>query len=323
MVGAPMSNDKGSSTAYGVRFEFLVSTYLDVDSDHLDFEMAGQPMVLKAVHDELIKDASEVTIGARGFCTETEAREFGDRLQKATTLAATKTGLGIDVGMNQTRSSVSKSIRDRIYQEHGRVLRDRIHGVDVFAAEEPVHTLVVRAFGTVRIQPRTFLDELEASYLAWPDTVSERLTNALRIHSQANQMADNLSRMLLGIAAVEVLASDEDWSEKQRELLRSFEVNALNYPDASETEVEEVISQLRNLRKLSVGEGFRRLLRRLRCEAIWPEWRKVYHARSRILHGDMPREEVVATIGETMKLSRMIILTAAALEIPGADSNLA
>lgn len=314
-----MASTTTSSSTYGMRFEFLVSTYFDVDSQVLAFDLAGHPAVLKAVHERPLRDTGQVAIVARGFSDESEAAEFGYRLQRATTLAATKTDLGIDVGRNRIRTSISEEMRQAHFEKTGRIVRNRVHGVDVFRENPPTHVIVMEGFGTVRINPQIFLKELDASFTAWPEPISADLEKALHLRGRANQASDNLVRMLLAVAAVEALTPDESWTDKQKELLQSFADSARNFSGITEREIEEVVVHLTSRWKLTISEGFRRLLVRLGLQDLWPRWRAIYHARSRILHGDAPPEEVLATIDETMRLSRTIVLKAAALEIAGAD----
>jgi hypothetical protein len=117
--------------------------------------------------------------------------------------------------------------------------------------------------------------------------------------------------MILAIASVEALTPDEFWTDTQKKILQSLTESAKAYPGASEREIEEIIARVNGLPKLSINQAFRRFLDRLGIEDIWPAWRDAYNARSRILHGDAPPEEVIRTIDTTMRLSREIILKAA------------
>ncbi len=314
-----MTSSASDAPTYRMRFEFLISTYFGVDARELEFELAGRPAVLKSVQERPLKEVGAVTIQVGGFHDDSEAREFGHRLQRATTLAATKTDLGIDVGKNHNRTTASEKMRDAYFKKHGRVLRNRVHGIDVFKEYPPVHIIVVEGYGTVTIRPQIFLQELEASFTAWSKPVAVDLEKALRLRAQANHAGDNLVRMLLAVASVEALTPEESWTDKQKEMLQSFADAARSFPGATESEIEEIVARLTGQSKLSVNQGFRRLFDRLGVQHLWPRWREVYDVRSRILHGDARPEEVRATIDETMRLSREIVLTAAAREIAGAD----
>lgn len=314
-----MTNSASDAPTYRMRFEFLISTYFAVDARELKFELAGRPAVLKSVRERPLNEVGDVTIRVGGFRDESEAREFGLRLRRATTLAATKTDLGIDVGRNHNRTTVSKKMREAFFKKHGRILRNRVHGIDVYKEDIPVNIIVIEGRGTVTIPPQIFLRELEASFTAWSKTVSVDLENALRLRAEANHAGDNLVRMILAIASVEALALDEFWTDKQKEMLQWFATYARSFPGATESEIEEIVERVTGQRKLSVNQGFRRLFDRLGVQHLWPRWSKVYNLRSRILHGDIHPREVLAEIDQTMRLSREIVLTAAAREIAGAD----
>ena len=300
-----MTSSASDAPTYQMRFEFLISTYFGVDARELDFELAGRPAVLKSVQERPLKEVGAVTIKVGGFRDESEAREFGHRLQRAATLAATKTA--------------SEKMREAFFKKTGRVLRNRVHGIDVFKEDPPVNIIVVEAYGTVTIPPQIFLRELEASFTAWSKPVAVHLEKALRLRGQANHAGDNLVRMLLAVASVEALTPVESWTDKQKEMLQSFADAARKFPGATESEIEEIVERVTGQSKLSVNQGFRRLFDRLGVQHLWLPWREVYNVRSRILHGDAGPEEVRATIDETMRLSREIVLTAAAREIAGAN----
>ena len=46
-----MTSSASDTLTYRIRFEFLISTYFDVDARELKFELAGRPSVLKAVQE--------------------------------------------------------------------------------------------------------------------------------------------------------------------------------------------------------------------------------------------------------------------------------
>jgi hypothetical protein len=315
-----MTGSASDTSTYRMRFEFLVSTYFHVDTREYAFELAGRPAVLKSVPERPLKETGAVTIQVGGFRDDSEALEFGYRLQRATTLAATKTDLGIDVGRNRNRTGVSAKIRENFFKRTGRILRNRVHGIDVFKEEPPVHTIVVEAEGRVTIDPQVFLLELEASFGAWCNPVSVDLERALRLRAEANFAGHNLVRMLLAIASVEALTPDELWTDKQKEMLQCFTTKACSFPGASPDEIEEIVERFTQMSKLSISQGFRRLFDRLGIQHLWPPWRDVYNFRSRILHGDVPPEGALAAVDEALRLSRQIVLRAAADEIAGADS---
>lgn len=315
----PVSKSNSDSPTYRMRFEFVVSHFFNVDAREFPFDLAGYPAILKSVHDRPLKQSNAVVIQVGGFRDKAEAICFGHRLQRATTLAATKTDLGVDVGNNRARSSISNAIRRTILEKFGTDLRDRIHGVDAYREDIPATIFLTEARATVSFLPQTFVHELDASYTAWSQPVTPDLEHALRLRAEANLTGDGLARMILAIASVEALTPDEFWTPKQQELLRSLADTARTFAGFNPTEIEEVVERITGQRRLSVNQGFRRLFDRIGLQEIWPRWNDLYGVRSRVLHGDAPPDLARSVQDEAMKLSKQIVLTAAAREIKGAN----
>lgn len=317
-----MTDEILDAPPYLMRFEFRVTTYFNIAARNFEFELAGRPAVLRAVQDRPLKETGAVTIQVTGFESEIEAREFGYRVQRASTLTATKTDLGIDVGDNVVRTSASALMREQFYKAHGRVLRNRVHGIDVYPETPPSNTIVVEGRGTVLTTPEIFLRELDASFEGWSHPVAVELEHSLRLRAEANIASDNLVRMILAIASVEALTPDETWTDKQTEMLQWFATNAANFLDATPQDIEEVVERITGQRKLSVNQGFRRLFLRLGVQHLWTEWSKVYNIRSKILHGDARPDEARVAVDNAMRLSKEIVLTAASVQIAGANSEI-
>lgn len=311
-----MTSSSSEAPTYRMRFEFRVSHNFNVESRELEFDLAGRGAVLKAVHERPLKQTDAVTIQVGAFQTDAEALEFGQRLQRATILAAVKTDLGVDVGKNRVRSGVSEGIRQKVLNDTGFVLRDRVHGVDVYREDIPVRIFLVEAHGTVTQNPQDFLAEVSASYTEWSQPMAG-VEQALRLRAEASLARENLARMILAIASVEALTPDEFWTDRQAALLRHLAASASSFPEISQDEIDEVVERITGQRKISVSQGFRRLFHRIGLQALWPRWRELYAVRSRVLHGDAPPDLVLNSLDEVLRLSKEIVLTAAAHEIRG------
>lgn len=60
-----------------MRFEFLISTYFDVDAREFRFEIVGRPAVLKSVQERPLKEVGAVTIQIGKFHDDSEALNMG------------------------------------------------------------------------------------------------------------------------------------------------------------------------------------------------------------------------------------------------------
>lgn len=314
-----MTAGTDAAPTYRVRFEFLVSPFFNADTRELQFDLQGLPAILKSVADRPLKEAQAVAIQVGHFSDEASAFEFGYRLQRATTLAAIKSDLGVNIGDNEVRTWVSDEVRRAHFAKTGTQLRNRVHGVDVFKEGVEYRFPVFEGRASVSIEPRLFLDELGAAYPALSKPFSPKLQHALRLRCEARLGGDGLGLTILAIASVEALTPQETWTAKQKEILDAMSTCAASSKDAAVSDIEEVLEAISKLRKLSVNQGIRRLLHRLNLQYLWPRWNALYQNRSKVLHGDVSPNVARSSLTEALALSKEIVLAAAARETQDAQ----
>jgi hypothetical protein len=86
------------------------------------------------------------------------------------------------------------------------------------------------------------------------------------LRAEANITTDPLAQFVLGVASVEALTLEAAWTKGQLEVLAALEKAARDHPHVSTEEIEEIVER----RRLSVGEGFRRLFQEIGLLHLWP-----------------------------------------------------
>jgi len=223
-------------------------------------------------------------------------------------------GFGLDVGDDLARTRASDALRKQIFDKTGSYLRDRIHGVDVFQENVPSRIIIVEGKGVVTMSPQVFLTELKASFEASANPMATEVEHGVRLCCEAYLGGDGLARMILAIAAVEALVSEGKWTVAQNNLLSLLLTTARSFPNASSEEIREIVERIETLHRISIRQGCRRLLIRLKLSELWPRWDRLYEVRSGVLHGDLPSKEARAVVDEATRLSQQIVLAAVRAE---------
>ena len=139
------------------RLRFRLEKKLRIDANEHRLQVAGREVVLKPpTPKQKIMDSAWLIMNARGFASEDEARQFGNRLKNALEVSAVAARVGVDTGRNLATSGLGKFVKDAIAKE-GAHVRDNIHGLDVFPDHPNTRIFTIDATGTVHVPPDPFL----------------------------------------------------------------------------------------------------------------------------------------------------------------------
>jgi hypothetical protein len=311
---------------YRVRYRFRVQKKLSVSDTERRFTVAGREAVLSSpIPDTKIEDDEWLVINVRDFESEQEAREFGRRLKGASELSSAMARLGINVGVDKPTSGFGKAVKDAMYHKEGIVLRDNVHGVDVFLDEPNVRIASFGATGTVRSAPDPFLTELDELH-GLIDGASQRARDMVLLLNYALTRTDPVAQIVFAISAVEMLGQDETWSEVQKDLLAQLAAAAEGSSTGTAQERSEVALAIRRgVQKISLRQGVFRLLSSLSLDHLRRQWDVVYDQRSTLVHGLAPKPGIdYSELAFTcVSLCGHILLTAIAREIGPASKYVA
>jgi membrane-bound metal-dependent hydrolase YbcI (DUF457 family) len=309
---------------YRLRFRFWVQKQLSMTETEHWLEIGGREVLLRAaVKDARISDSRWLILSATGFGSESDARAYGDRLRIACEISSVMARLGVNTGIDQATLSFSRMMKENALQQ-GTVLRDNVHGIDVFPDDPNVLIPTLNAEGTVRAAPQPFLGEMSALFEGVFE-VSTRVRNIILLLNYALSRTDPVAQIVFSVSAVEMLGQDfELWTDAQKKLLGDLVAAAQGSGVGDESERKEVVIALQRLHRLGLRQGVMRLLSDLDRIDLRKRWDTLYEKRSSLVHGLAPapgvRYDELAQ--ESMTVCAQILLTAVAREIPAVKKEI-
>jgi hypothetical protein len=307
-----------ASPTYRVRFRFRLQKKLNIDQKEYRFEIEGRDVVLSPPLPDLnISDSEWLVMNVTGFESEEKAKSFGRKLKSACELSSVAARLGIDTGIDLPTAGLGQSVRDQIREKSGLLVRDNVHGVDVFLDDCAVRILNINARGTVRATHHRFLGELIGLFETLP-SISPKTKDIVLLLNYALLRSEPVAQIVFAFSAVEMLGQDEDWSSDQKQLLEELAASAQRFGIGTIEERQEIMSAIQRMNKLSLRQGVMRLLTSLNLDHLKKRWDKLYDERSTLVHGLAPKPGVNYSdlAHKSISLCGHILLTAIAKEVP-------
>jgi hypothetical protein len=313
-----------NSETYRARLRFRLQKKLNIKDKEYRFHVGVREVVLSPQLPDLdISDSEWLVMNTRGFECEGDAKAFARKLKSACEVSSVSARLGIDTGTDLPTSGFGKLVKDRFREQSGLLIRDNIHGVDVFLDDPNVRIANFGATGTVRAPPNPFLEDLSGL----SETVgraSQSTRDIVLLLNYALLRPEPVAQIVFSFSAVEMLGQNADWSSDQRRLLNELAASALKMEIGSVSEREEVVTAIqKGMHKLSLRQGVLRLLASLNLESLKPTWDKLYSERSTLIHGLAPKPGVdySGLAHRSVSLCGQILLTAISREVPGANNH--
>lgn len=311
---------------FRVRFRFRLRNKLNIEASQHPMVIGTYNVVLTP-HSERpeainICDSEWLVMNAGPFDSEEEAWTFARKLKIACEVSSVGARLGIDSGVDLPTSGFTEAVKDH-FREQGRLLRDSVHGIDVFP-DIPTIEFRFSATGEVLAAPDPFLADVDRLFKV-VENASQRTNDIVLLLNDALMQAEPVAQIVLAIAAVEMLGQDQDWSPVQRQLLERLETSARNEATGTQQEREEVAKAIGKMHKLSLRQGVLRLLSTLELDHLKPVWDDLYNKRSRLVHGKDPQPgaDYHELARKTVDLCGQILLKAVATEVGEADCHVA
>ena len=270
--------------SWTVRYRVRVSKPLHSEELTLTIVAGGRNVAIAGENQRSLAQSEWLTFTAHDFETEAAAFGYGARLALALLLAGADNDVGIDAGLNKANVSFGQVVLDAFEQERGRKVLPSIHGLHVY--ERRGNELFLDASATIRvaIDPSKFLDGI-ATCFDVATGIGGREETALVLIALSRSAKEPLAEAALCISAVEFLANDTPWSDKQFTLLETLQAHARASTDLPSDEAEEVAVALQQSFK-SVRQAIKRTMTRLGfSDDEWRTFDAVYKLRSGIFHG--------------------------------------
>lgn len=310
---------------YRVRYRFRLQKKLSISDRERRLTVAGREVVVSAqMPDTKIEDDEWLVMNASGFTSEHEAANFARRLKAASEFSSVIARLGINAGVDQPTSGFGKIVKGATYEKEGILLRDNVHGIDIFLDEPNVRIGHFTATGTVRSAADPFLSEIDVFYKII-EGASQRAKDIVLLFNYALTRTDPVAMIVFSFSAVEMLGQDETWSDPQKRLLadlaKAAEQSAVG---TAEERAEVAVAIRRGTQKIGLRQGVLRLLTSLDLSHLRSKWDELYGERSTLVHGLAPEPGV--DYGElahkAMSLCGHILIAAIAREVPRASKYL-
>lgn len=313
-----------AAPSYRARLRFRLQKKLNIDTNEHRLTVAGREVVLAApTPDCHICDSEWLIMNTRGFASEEEARQFGHNLRSAVELSSVSIRLGVDAGRDLATSGVAQHIKDHIRKETGGIVRNNVHGLDVFEDDPRVTIFSISGTGTVRANSEPFLS-FAAELHANAASISDEAKDVILLLNYALMRPEPVAQIVFAFSAVEMLGQRETWTAAQKDLLAELARSADQSTFGTEQERREVSDAInRGLHRLSLRQGVLRLLDRLKLAHLKAEWDKHYAERSTLVHGLAPRPgaDYSNLAFRSVSLCGHILLKAVAIELPVAERH--
>ncbi len=311
-------------STYRARYRFRVSKKLNVKESEHPFKIGDQEVKLSSGRPEIpISDSNWLVMNTHGFATAEAAAGFARDLRVASELSSAASRMGVDAGIDLPTSSMGQVVKDHLRENHGVLMRDNVHGVDIFEDDPNTRIFSMEAAGTVLMAPSPFLDDL-SDFMGHAQRLTQRAQDILLLLNYALMRPEPVAQIVFAISAVEMLGQTEEWTADQRKLINELGLSADRSMIGTNEEREEVASAIRKgLHKLSLRQGVLRLLGSLGLSHLRFKWDSLYGERSTLVHGLAPKPgaDYSQLAFRAVSLCGQILLTAVAKEVPGVDRH--
>ena len=311
-----------SMPMYRARLRFRLLKKLNIEANNYPFLVAGREVILSApTPDSNIRESDWLVMNVKGFASEDEAREFGNSLRSAIELSSVATRLGVDAGRDLPTSALFHGIKKHLEKESGTIIRDNIHGLDVFEDNPRVVIFSINATATIHANHDPFL-AFAVELHGLDSGLSDNAKDVILLLNYALMRPEPVAQIVFSISAVEMLGQTENWTVTQKNLLLWLAKVAESCDKGSEQERQEVTDAIaKSLHRLTLRQGVMRILERLNLTHLKKEWDKLYEERSTLVHGLAPQPGVDYSdlANRAVSLCGYILMKAIAAELPIAD----
>ncbi len=322
------------TTRYRLWLKFRIGKSLGTEDHALTASIAGRTVTITTENpkDPLSK-ASWLVMDCRGFETETQGREFGEALRRATHLAGLCNRVGADAGdpdEDRTMSWLNPEVLGSVNPDM-RLVPD-VHGIVVLPDDGNSVLARWRVRPQVLANAGHFVRSLEECL---PEngplrSGSPSIRRAIRVLSLAEINEDPIAKLVLAVSTIEGLATDPPWTDGQQELIDSAAM-WLERAYGDGEDAMQVVQAIRRVRNESIRQRIRKLLQANGLSNMWKDWDSLYGRRSGLFHGRMEAgnerrgsrldESTLQALGQdAIKLSARIVLSMAkrqGIAVPG------
>ena len=295
---------------YLIRLQVRIGTRLNTDETCLTATVWSREVSIES-RTGALSEAEWLILQARGFPSEAEASEFGERLRLLTLISGLCAHVGLDTGRDEMLGQFTEAFLRDIGFEPDKRAPPEVHGIAVLPDDGKSIFIYGNATASTRSDPTQLLGAVEEISDSTEWDVGEYSADtvlALRLLNLAMISNDSRARIVLAISAIEGLIRDERWTDKQRRWIRNT-VSALK--QEADGELDEIATRVQGIRRTSIRGGVFSLLDENGRPDLRERWDEIYENRSKLFHGgtQVDRHELHRIAYDTLKLCVTIVLT--------------
>lgn len=269
-------------------------------------------LVLQAHGGTSLKEDSTWVVTGKGYETEEEALEAGEKVMSALLLAGARVGVGFDVGTHALGSWITDHGREKLLKETGasQILNDP-PGLQVYRALDGTRFVAFNAKGVVG-KPFARFQEALSEALNSVRTATPKTLLAAELYNLAHFEATIRARFLTFIIAIEAFLDRSPRSEAAQDLVRTLQTEVAESA-LKEGDKQSLSSSLEGLLTDSIGRTGRRtcgaLLKGHEYAGMRPDnfFQACYDARSELVHNGETDKPLRSWVGPLDNLVRDLL----------------
>lgn len=256
----------------------------------------GKSASIHAIGADKFSEANSFVILSGGYLTEQDAIDYGHKLKDAVLCYGTIFRVGVDVGKDKVGGFLSKHVKEKIFDEHGLVMIDDVHGVTVYSEAHPTSCSVISATGLVNARDPSFLVEQLCELVEKECNLSDQLKLAMELMTSSFFESSSRARFLTLVLAAESILSPEERSSDVKEIVDDLK-SVTRSSNLKEQEKNSILGTLNWLYKDSISQSLRKMAQLYLKNKTYGELpsdkfiKKCYEARSRLVHSGRVAEK--------------------------------
>ena len=289
------------------RLRFRTAKHFNTEDERLLLAQVEPAAIAIRAADGSLKTSEWLIICVSGHLSREDAIREAARTKSALLLAATERFLGFDCGPDRVTAGLFRGIKEAIREQNGMVVRDNVHGVDVFEGGDEVHIFNVSARTQVLVSPPHFVTAFSKHWNAnQPILTRHRLS--LELINLTFFETSAAAQLILWTTAIEILAPTRDRSNNVRDALSSL-IETLKKMDLNEADKQVVEQALLRAKTTSIAEACREKISNRLGQNQVTVFNAIYRARSQLVHSGQTEENVHEMALSARELASALVLT--------------
>ena len=284
-----------NSRGFSLTLEARTGMAFNREEASLAASFADRQVTVRSYMDEPLRETNRVVFEARGFATESEAREYGEKLRATVQIAGLCAHLGVAARPGEDLGWFDVNETD-------------MRGLTILEDAPGLISLRTSATLSIRANADHFLGAMN-DLADQPSIDDPEIGLSVRLLNLALVNSEPLGKIVLAVAAIESAARGPSWSDTQRQTLESLAEEVKSAAGGNE-ELLEVAEAIRRLYRNSLRQEVRQFLTANGLNHLWSDWDGLYDRRSKLFHGRrrLSGQEISALAEDAVKLCGRIVL---------------